>query len=354
MGNKSSTADNGFDFNLFNTLLSSDNKNVFVSTFSIKAVLMLALEGSNGKTQKEILNTLKEDPLKYLDIIKFIKKNDCFKLANSAWLHPSLNINENYLNSLKINHDAVAYPLKSVDEVNKWCSDQTNGKITHIINQINSDLRLILINAIYFKSDFEKQFKSHLTKFDKFYQTSEIMLDRPMMYQQNNFPYFETNDYQALAMHYKNQEFYCLIVLPKQFDENLAASFNMTELNNLISNLKNKNVKLYLPKFKIEYETQLNNNLQHLGIKRAFSNNAEFNTISSEPLKINTVIHKTFLEVNEVGTEAVAVTGVVMALSKPSEPITMNVNRPFYFFICHRFNDIRTVLFMGKIFDPIY
>lgn len=338
------------------------NKNTFFSPASIQTCLGMVCLGAKNKTFDALKNLLELTDDYKATFKKFISEtqNSEFyelKLTNALWIKKGFILLNEYLSSSKEIFSANSNELdfndksKCAEIINFWCNENTNGKISNIITKenINSDTRLILTNAIYFKGSWEKSFdEDHTMNVD--FATPNGSKQVKMMNQTSKFDYYENDDLQAVDLNYKGN-LSMLVILPKKEIDNLATIYIDS-----ISNLKKRKVILSLPKFKIETQYQLTKNLIDLGGYLPFSDNADFSGISSENLKIDSVIHKAFVEVNETGTEAAAVTAVMMmrctSFSLEEIPIVFNANKPFVFFI--RNKTTNDILFCGEIKDPSF
>ncbi|MFQ5769298.1 MAG: serpin family protein, partial [bacterium] len=231
----------------------------------------------------------------------------------------------------------------------------TNGKIEKIIDSINPNIVMFLINAIYFKGTWTYEFDKELTQDDFFTLPNDTQKSCKMMVQTGEFSYLENDDFQAIDLPYGAGEFRMTIFLPKPTKslDALIGELNEGNWSNWLSSFSKDSVTLQFPKFKLEYEITLNDVLKALGMGIAFTGQADF-TRMYQPggLFISYVKHKTFVEVNEEGTEAAAVTVVAIMDSAggPSNIIFMRVDRPFIFVIRERHS--QTILFMGKIVEP--
>jgi serpin B len=215
--------------------------------------------------------------------------------------------------------------------------------------------RLVLTNAIYFKGNWAKQFKENRTKDAPFTLADGRKIDVPMMNQKAEFGYTETDTFQTLELPYVNEELSMIILLPKKFDalNEFEKTLTLENLAQWLSKINKREVMVFVPKFKMTSQFGLAPVLKSMGMKDAFSSNADFSGINGKRnLFISAVIHKAFVEVNEEGTEAAAATGVVMKLTSVS-PVRIPVFRtdhPFLFLI--RDNLSGSILFIGRVDNP--
>ena len=244
----------------------------------------------------------------------------------------------------------------SVDIINNWVKEKTKEKITSIIKQIPKEAVMYLINAIYFKGMWKYQFDTSATKQDDFYVSQNDEIKCMMMSQKDTLNYYNTNNYQAVELPYGNGDFSMVIILPSTGEDinSLISQIDGNFWNSLLNSMTKQEVNLWLPKFKIEYFINLNNALKSLGMPTAFDPyNADFSKMRPEKdVYISNVLHKTYVNVDEEGTEAAAATAVEISYTAVFGPqnINMKVNHPFIFAI--REKKSGTILFIGKVVKP--
>jgi serpin B len=342
-------------------------KNICISPLSIYQIISLVSNGANGITQKEILQVLtkKDDQktqinlnLNNENILKIYDNNLNISIANA--IMSIIPISEKFGLICK-RYNAFYSVLRNVEQVNKWCEENTNGKIKKIIDNING-IDLILLNAVYFKYDWKFPFKKKETSKKNFYNENKSISKVDMMLNHfNNIMYYEDDKIQMIELPYKDDNLSMIIILPKKEKYiSLYDYYNKEKIDfsKLINKLQiRQNVILNLPKFEIEYETSLKDSLMYMNMKQAFNYNADFSKISEvNKLYIDDIIHKTYIKVDELGTEAAAVTAVIMVRSAGrlfDDVLYMNVNHGFYYMIRDkRIKDIfrhELMLFIGKI-----
>lgn len=372
-------ANTKFGFKLFSEILKQDSgKNVFVSPYSVAIALAMTYNGASGVTKQAMAKTLEIQGISLQQInsanatLKAILENSDPKvqltIANSLWAKQNypfqqdfLQKNQNFYKAKVTNLDFSAPGAPTV--INNWVQQSTGGKIDKIIEKINPDDVLFLINAIYFKGKWTTAFDKKETGEYPFYLPSGGQKQHPMMSQTGEYKYYETQKFQSVSLPYgKDERFSLYIFLPKQ-NSSLSAlhkDLNVENWEKWMTQFKNREGFIRLPRFKIEYDIKLNNALKALGMEVAFNSQADFSGMVSnlsgmgKKLAISDVKHKTFVEVNEEGTEAAAVTSVgIVAVSLAinfEEPFEMIVDRPFFAAI--RDNQTKTVLFMGSIVEP--
>ena len=337
-----------FQTTLFSHLYNNPNENVCISPLSIYQIVSLVSNGATGITQKEILQALipdskidKKSQLKINNVNSQIlqiydSKNKYVKIANAVMTKDK--IKPHFIKFCK-KYNALIEPLQSADQVNKWCSEKTNGKIKHIIDEIG-EMRMILLNAVYFKANWEDQFKVENTEKRDFKNSNNKIVKVDTMYQSfDSVNYYEDKKIQMIELPYEDKNLSMVIILPKK--EVYSSSLNYMKKEKLdFTKLINKlqitsDVELYLPKFKLEYEKSLVNAFTKMKMKKAFSDFAEFTNLNEGiPLKINDIVHKTFIEVDEKGTEASAVTAIEMVETTSVGPEEKKIT---YMYVDHSF-----------------
>ena len=374
MNEQTVTEDLSFSDKL-NAQMPSD-KNYMFSPMSVKMALALAANGAEGETKNEILNTLGISDLEEFnafskDLIERYSQTDIlsFNIANSIWMNKdktSQNFSDEFESTAKEYYNAEVKTVTNqdaVNEINSWVNGNTNGKIPQII-QSADNFWAMLINAIYFKGAWENEFIESHTKLDEFTNADGTKSQVDFMNQTDWFSYAKTNSAQIIELPYKNSidkvsddgEY----LGSEEYDDLNVSMYLVTsngdinveqELNAAIGDerMENEYINLSMPKFKFEFDTSLNDILKNIGIINAFDGNtADFTKMfDSGNMWITKTIHKTYINVDEKGTEAAAVTAIGMAGSgMPPEPIELKFNKPFYFVI--RDNTSGEALFMGR------
>ncbi len=366
------SANTKFGFNLFSQLLVKDNnKNIFVSPSSIAFALAMTYNGADGSTQEAMAKALEIQGMNLAQInssyaqlkasLENLDSQVMLNIANSLWADKNTTLKSDFIQNNQDFYQAKVTNLNFSDAgasstINSWVKENTQGKIDKIVDKIDPDQVLFLLNAIYFKGSWTNEFDQDKTADFPFYLSSGEEKQHPMMSQSGDYKYYETEKFQAVSLPYgENARVSFYVFLPKQnsdlksFYENLSAA----NWEQWMSQFAKREGSVRLPRFKMDYEATLNHALSALGMEEAFTNNANFSQMGNN-LKISQVKHKTFVEVNEEGTEAAATTSVGIALTSaklPQQPFQMIVNRPFFCAI--RDNQTGSVLFMGSIVEPI-
>ncbi|MFZ2899614.1 MAG: serpin family protein [Saprospiraceae bacterium] len=361
------TAANGdFAIALFKQMNSEEpDGNIFISPFSISTALTMTVNGAAGQTFDDMRSTLQiagmempvvnESYKQLLEVIPGLDPQTKVKLANSIWpkldypvLESFLETNANYFNS-----EVVPVDFKDpnvVKQVNKWIEDHTDGLLKETLSSLPPDVVMLLINAIYFKGTWQTEFDPDNTHQATFYANTGAQEVDMMHIPESDFPYFQNDLFQAIDLPYGDSIFSMTVFLPKdgQTVGNVIEALTPETYQQWLNSFQTGPVSLYLPKFKMEYKKELKRTLSDMGMGVAFTGFADFTKmIDGGGVMIDDVIHHAFVEVNEEGTEAAAVTVVIIIETSAGQTPVMNVNRPFVFVI--RDNKTNSILFMGKV-----
>jgi serine protease inhibitor len=360
-----------FGFKLFNKVNELEpSKNLFISPLSVSYALAMTLNGANGNTYNAIRNTLclqdisnNEINQSYKSLMELLVSIDSkifFTIANSIWYQNSMTFEEQFINTNKEYFNAQVTSLDFNDPlsssiINHWVEEKTNGKIKEIVDSpIPSGAVMFLINAIYFKGIWKFQFDPNYTKDDHFYSEDGSIKNCRMMNQKVSIPYYSNDLFQAIDLPYGDGKFSMTVLLPNPNKSVNDAINRLTPDNwqDLLHSFSEKEVGLLMPKFILEYNLKMNDALMQLGMAAAFSDQADFTSMYKPGgLFISSVKHKTFVKVDEEGTEAAAVTSVqIDRTAYGDKEIIMQVNRPFIFIIREINSD--AILFIGKITEP--
>jgi serpin B len=361
-----------FGLKLFKKIVEEQpDSNIFISPLSVSMALGMALNGADGTTYEAMRQTLEfggmtnqeinEAYKSLVDLLINLDEKVLFEIANSIWYRNTFNVDQAFLKTNQKYFDAEISALDfndpaSVDIINNWVSENTNEKIKEIIDNINPLTVMFLINAIYFKGTWQYEFDKENTVDDVFNLVGGGTVDCKMMKIRGRFDYYEDDDVQIIDLPYGDGYFSMTIFLPKpdvDIDE-FTSALDESRWENYLTSLSSDSGTLELPKFKLEYKLKMNDVLKALGMSIAFDpQQADFSRINPDvELYISKVLHKTFVQVDEEGTEAAAVTVVEMNLTSigGDEEFYMTVNRPFLFVI--REHHSETILFVGKMIQP--
>ena len=340
--------------------------NIFISPLSISIALTMTYNGAVGDTQQAMAQVLEIEGLE-LDAVN--RSNASLReslenrgtkvqlsIANSIWSRQGVEFNPDFLNRNEKFFEAEIASLnfnspEAPEIINGWVETNTNGKIEKIVQQIDPRTLIMLINAIYFKGSWQEEFDKSKTRDGIFRQSDGSDKEVPMMRREGAYPYYRGEKFEAASLPYGDGTVSMYIFLPDR-DSNLDEFLRDLNAENWASWLPQfhevrDNSTMMLPRFKLEYEVKLNDTLKALGMEIAFGGGADFSGMGPS-LFISEVRHKTFVEVNEEGTEAAAVTVVVGVESVPPSFI---VDRPFFFAIHD--DRTKTILFMGVVFEPM-
>lgn len=368
-------ADQSFSYDIFQRTVAYDSEqdNLMISPLSISMALAMTLNGAEDQTYKDMkkalyLSGMEKEEINeafqsLIELLINADPNVAMKIANSIWYRDGLPVKEDFKERVKEYFGAEVTALDfsdpaAVDIINQWVSDNTEELIPEIIDEIPSHIVMYLINALYFKGDWLNQFDPDDTQAGDFHLESGETVQAEMMRQENQFATMFSDEVQMIELPYGDSLFSMSILMPadantpiNQFiDEKITAS----NINNWRSSLSvpNRDVILRMPKFEFDYELEYTDILKAMGMEIAFDEwEADFTGIadvSPQNLFIDEVKHKTFITVDEEGTEAAAVTSVGVGIT--SMPPQMIIDRPFVFIIHERESGAN--LFMGKVKNP--
>ncbi|WP_428236077.1 serpin family protein [Gracilimonas sp.] len=360
-----------FGFNVFKSTVASDSsENIFISPLSISVALGMTMNGAEGETFEQMRETLAFQGLSqeeinqgYQSLIKLLTEADPkvkMQIANSVWSRAGFPVEESFTNTLGEYFDATTRELdfddpKSVDVINDWVKGNTNGLIEKIIDgQIPPEMVMYLINAIYFQGDWTYQFDKEETREHSFSLEGgeEVMVD--MMRQERMFNINMNDDVHMIDLPYGDSLFSMTVMMPadreKPIDEFISNELTKEKFDSWIAGLSEREMPVLFPKFELSYKIGMNDILNSMGMEVPFDEaEADFSGINPDArLFISQVNHKTYVKVDEKGTEAAAVTSVGVGVT--SMPQTFSVDRPFVFMI--REHNSGAILFMGKVKNP--
>jgi serpin B len=367
-------ANNRFGFDLFTQLQlqpKSQSQNIFISPQSIAIALGMTRNGTAGKTQAEITQTLgleKFDPAKvdsnYEQLIKTLTTTDNsveLAIANSLWVNQNISLKDSFI---KTNQDFYQGKVSNLDfadtsaknTINQWVASNTANQIPAIVDSISPEAALYLINAIYFKASWTDKFDPNTTTKQPFQLESKTTKPVAMMSQTGDYRYYENEQFQAIRLPYGKGKLAMYIFLPQanssleQFNQQL----NLANWQTWLSQMRSQPGNVSLPKFKLEYTTELKDVLSSLGMQQVFNSaQADFSAMTDSAVALDQVKHKAVIEVNEEGTEAAGATssGIRITSATPQkQPFEMNINRPFFFTIHD--DSAGIILFMGNVVEP--
>lgn len=363
-----------FGFNIFRALCEKDpHENIFISPASISTALAMTANGADGDTFRAMLETLQLQDMEltginraFADLQSILRNPDPkveLAVANSLWSRQGVNFNEDFLQR---NRDYFAAEINALDfnlpeavpTINRWVEKQTRGKIKEIVEEpVDPRTFLFLINAIYFNGAWSDEFNPKMTREIPFELPGGTGKNHPVMFREGTYRYFQGEGFEAVSLPYgENRRVSMTVFLPAP--ENSLADFyrELTPENWAAWQLSFKEMEgeVGLPRFKFEYEVSLKEILKKLGMECAFDpQSADFSGMHPAPpeIYISEVKHKTYVDVNEKGTEAAAVTSVeCRATSVQLDRFSMIVDRPFFFAITD--HKTGSILFMGTVNEP--
>jgi serpin B len=362
-------ADNRFALKLFREISRQEgDTNIFVSPLSVAMALGMTYNGADGSTQEAMQQTLElmdmsleEVNQSYRDLIDLLGNLDPlveFLIANSIWYREGLTFEPAFLDVTRQFFGAEVAALNfgapgASQTINGWVRDNTNGLIEEIVPaQIPANIVMYLINAIYFKGDWASQFDKDLTQGGPFTLESGSQTTADMMWHAEAAPvgYHRADGLTIVDLPYGGRAFSMTVLLPDDYDgiDQLLESITVENWASWMAGVDSTDLVVSMPRFTVEYELTMNEVLAVLGMEVAFTPMADFSRMYAPGgIWIDEVKHKAFVKVDEEGTEAAAVTSVVMT---DSAPLPFIVDRPFVFVIREKFSG--TVLFMGKMMDP--
>jgi serpin B len=363
-------ANNRFGFELFNQLQLKDRgKNVFYSPLSVALALSMTYNGAAGETKEAMRRTLKIEGLSLDELneasaalLNSLKSSDPkveLAIANSLWARQDVKFREDFIQR---NRQFFAAEVASLDfgassaltTINDWVSRNTKSKIPSIIDRINPDDVMFLINAVYFKGQWENKFEKELTRNAPFYPRSGQQKEVPLMSQSGDYQYYRGDKFQAVRLFYGAKGASLDLFLPDKNSsiDGLLKRLSFEQCGQWTKRFHQAEGDIKIPRFKMDYESRLNDPLIAMGMGVAFAGGkADFSGMCDpKGLYISEVKHKAVVEVNEEGTEAAAATSVTMAESAALARFTFIVDRPFLMMIRDRRTD--AILFMGVVVDP--
>ncbi|XP_028642607.1 neuroserpin isoform X2 [Grammomys surdaster] len=365
--------------NMYNHLRATrEDENILFSPLSIALAMGVMELGAQGSTLKEIRHSmgyegLKREEFSFLrDFSSMVSAEEgqyVMKIANSLFVQNGFHVNEEFLQMLKmyfnaeVNYVDFSQNVAVASYINKWVENYTNSLLKDLVSPGDFDAvtHLALINAVYFKGNWKSQFRPENTRTFSFTKDDESEVQIPMMYQQGEFYYGEFSDgsneaggiYQVLEIPYEGDEISMMLVLSRQ-EVPLATLEPLLKaqlIEEWANSVKKQKVEVYLPRFTVEQEIDLKDTLKALGVTEIFIKHANLTAMSDKnKLFLSRAVHKSFIEVNEEGSEAAAASGMIaisrMAVLYPQ----VIVDHPFFFLIKNR--KTGTILFMGRVMHP--
>lgn len=365
-------ANNGLAFDLFKQLGSGDaEKNLLISPISISTALTMTYAGARGNTATQMSDVLHLSGLADNDVhdgygaltgdLNAPRAGYDLSVANRLFGQKGYAFKQEFLDTLGQRYQAPLEELDFVNEtepsrehINDWVADQTNQKITDLLpsGSVSESTRLVLTNAVYFNGAWKNKFEVTATTNAPFHRLDGSVGETPLMYQRNVLKHAQFDDFQMLEIPYAGDDLTMVVMLPNERDglAALEASLDAERFQESVDDLERRKVDLYLPKFTFRDNATLKTPLQSLGMIDAFSD-ADFSGIADGGMQISNVIHKTFIDVNEIGTEAAGATAVIIESTSinPASPV-FRADHPFLFGL--RDAHTGSLLFLGRMTDP--
>lgn len=363
--------DNAFAFALFK-LATADldaADNALLSPLSLSMALAMTANGAVGDTKAAIyealsFNGFEEEQINayYQKLIADLPQLDpktTLDIANSIWYRQGLSVLPAFLGTNTTFYDAEVTSLDFADpgavgRINQWASDHTNGKIPTVIDRIPEETIMYLLNAVYFKGNWSERFEVDKTSKRDFTRAGGVVVQTDFMHANDNYKVYRSEDIDAIELPYGDGKYSMVVVKsnqgqqPAQVLDALTSDGRWAELSD---NLYPAKTQLWLPKFKYSYERNLNDDLSTLGMGLAFTDQADFTGLEpSGKATISSVKQNAFIEVNEAGTEAAAVTVVEVGVTSMPMIFTFDANQPFLYLI--RETSTGLILFIGQVNDP--
>ena len=364
---------NMFAFDLFKPIVSgeAEGTNIMISPFSITSALSMSLNGAAGGTFDAVKSALRYDGQSlgeinetYRRLVREMVPVDervKMEIANSVWAENNFPVKKEFMDALREWYLAEARNFDvtdpgSVDLINGWIEEKTHDRIQKMISQLDRDLVMLIINAVYFNGKWKHQFDARLTADRPFYVSPGNPVSVPMMFQKQKFALARIDKVTLVELPYGQGNYSMVVALPDDgiSPADIAGGLDAGKWDAWMEGLSYgpTEVELYMPKFKYQYKRKLNDDLISLGMGPAFEpGTADFSRISDIEIFISFVLHQTFIENKEEGTEAAAATVIGFTrTSLPPEPEVVNLDRPFLYFI--RETTTGTIVFMGLMSDP--
>ncbi|MFW5725934.1 MAG: serpin family protein [Bacteroidota bacterium] len=362
-------------FSIFKTIHDPQTENQVISPFSISTALAMAYAGARGETATQMSETLFFDPDQdafhegFHHWMESVRNKgaveDRLRVANSMWPQEDFHFVKEYLDLVEKHYNSALYPVDYEgdreairQQINQWVLDNTNNLIEELIKPgvLTDDTRLVLVNAIYFLSQWKIAFDENATRKDAFFTKKGSAGQVPFMNMKDTIGWFQGENFRMIELEYAGGDFSMVIALPDESYEisSLLETINAALFADMAENKSMEEVQVYLPSFRVRSSFDMEETLASMGMPQAFSNSANFSGMTQlDDLKIDKVIHQAYIDVNEEGTEAAASTAVVIIRKSAvvgEEPLVFRANRPFLYFIKENTNN--AILFMGKVSDP--
>jgi serpin B len=366
-------ADNEFGFELFQKVNASleEPKNTLVSPLSVSLALAMVYNGTAGNTKTQMEEMLHKANLtpedinqSYKDMVAALVSHDPkveLSISNAIFYRNTFAVKPDFITTNQNFYQAEVEGLDftnaaaTLEKVNGWVNTKTKGKIDKIIEEVSDDAVMYLLNAIYFNGEWKYRFDTKNTFESPFTKEDGNTVQVPTMNIENPFNYYSNPSFELLEMPYGSGKYSMLIFLPEtgKTTNDLISQLTADNVNDWVSKMTEQKKKVYLPKFEFKFEDSLVDELTALGMTDAFNaSSADLSGISEvAKLVISEVKHKSYIKVDERGTEAAAVTGITVEVTSVGPDNSFRVDHPFVFAI--REKDTNAILFVGKVMNPL-
>ncbi len=369
---------NAFALDIYRSL-HSESGNLILSPYSMSLALAMTYAGAHGETESQMADVLHftqaqavlHPAFNALDLALAEKPTDLEKkqdpltlsIANAVWAEKTYPFQQDYLDTIALNYGAGVFLAdfknqfeSARKDINQWVGDETKNKIKNPLSEdaVNADTRMVLVNAIYFKADWDDPFNALSTEKTPFYLLDDSQVTVQMMRDDFSIPYYAGDGYQAVELPYAGQTTAMDIILPDagKYDA-FGSSFGLETYTEMINGFQYAGVNMGLPQFTFTKDFNLTNILTAMGMPDAFDiNAADFSGMTgAKDMYIGNVIHKAFVAVDEKGTEAAATTiSIVIGGAAPID-VNFTADHPFIFIIRDTVNG--QILFIGRVLNPL-
>lgn len=365
-------ADNQFGFEIFQKVNASlsEPKNTMISPMSISLALAMVYNGTNGDTRKQMEDMLHKSGLtpddinqSYKELVAALSSHDPkveLAISNAIFYRNTFSVKNDFIITNQNYYQAEVAGLdftktaETLNKVNGWVNTKTKGKIPEILQEVNPEDIMYLLNAIYFNGEWQYRFDPKETTDMPFTKEDSRVVQVPTMTIENPYKVYSHESFQMLEMPYGSGKYSMLIFLPAsgKNTSNVISLLTAENVNGWIQKMTEQKKKVYLPKFEFKFDDSLVDELQVMGMTDAFNDaKANLSGISdAAKLVISEVMHKSYIKVDERGTEAAAVKGITVGVTSIGPDNSFRVDHPFVFAI--REKDTKAILFIGKVMNP--
>jgi serine protease inhibitor len=365
-------ADNQFGFELFKKVNASlsEPTNTMISPLSVSLALAMVYNGTAGNTKTQMEQMLHKANLtpddlnqSYKDLVAALISHDPkveLSISNAIFYRNSFSIKNDFITTNQNFYQAQVSGLdftkttETLNTINGWVNTKTNGKIDKIIDKVKPEDIMYLLNAIYFNGEWKYSFDTKETANLTFTKEDKTTVQAPTMTIEKPFNYYSQSDFELLEMPYGSGKYSMFIFLPEsgKTTDDVISLLNPGNVSDWIQKMTKQNKEVFLPKFEFKFDNSLKDDLASLGMTDAFDEmKANLSGISdAAKLVISEVMHKTYIKVDERGTEAAAVTGIMVGTTAIGPDNSFRVDHPFIFAI--REKDTNAILFIGKVMNP--